>query len=410
MGLMLFLLALAVSANAPVGNPTTTDSTSYDLPRDAAILADPGFKPASLSPEMQLWHDRMLDAMRTSATTIDGRSRSGNLYELGRYLNDYTTALLNALRATGDARFLDRAAQLWDQSRPKLADAWLDGTKDGYVNWLWLQTPGDFHYGKDLHSMDEAMTHGSVAALAYALHQNRNLSSSYASRADFWTDYLEKHFLAKWNKRANGSVAAWESNAGFYKRLTHPRSNQLRIAHYLHRITDKTFYKERAEVIARELCQHMENHPKKPGAYQWKHELDGGGTFQKINYAHYFMNVVIDMHLEGYGLYAQNSEMEKYMRTFRDVVLPKVGHPWSQMAERVDGSGTYSYPLYGLSGFARWDSTGYLLQAAETRYSADKAGYGVAVAAGALLSLSGPTAASAPPLSAPENLRVVTID
>jgi hypothetical protein len=145
---MSFVLALVISAHVPAGNSAAVDSKIYDLPSvsHAAMTADAGFKATNLSPEMQFWHGRMLDAMQTSTTTIDGRSKSGNTYELGRYLNDYTTALLNALRATGDRRFLDRAAQLWDQARVKQADAWLDGTKDGYVNWLWLETPGDFHY------------------------------------------------------------------------------------------------------------------------------------------------------------------------------------------------------------------------------------------------------------------------
>ena len=79
--------------------------------------------------------------MEASRDTVDGRSASRDLYLLGRYVNDYTVALIMALRATGDLQFLDRAAEIWENARATLADEWCDGTTDGYQNWVWLINP-----------------------------------------------------------------------------------------------------------------------------------------------------------------------------------------------------------------------------------------------------------------------------
>ena len=350
------------------------------------LVGDPSFDPNSLSPEMREWYNRLLESMADSQNTVNTRSRSNNLYELGRYVNDYTTALLLALRATGDLQFLDRAAEIWDGAKLDLADAWCDGTTDGYLNWLWLNDTSTSLYCKDTHEMDDSMTHGIVAELAYALHLNRDLDPIYGQKADYWTNHLKNQFLQKWYERDGDALTSWQSG-GLYRRLTHPRANQLRIAYYLYKLTNDPFYLDRANEIAFDLSSKVEINPTTPTAYQWKHQVSGSEQgYQRINYAHYYMNVLLQMHLEGFNVYASDTEMQKYMSTFRDVVFTKFGSPWTSMAYRVDGSESTGTNMYGLTGLARWDTTNTILQIAEAKY--DSGSGGLTIAGGALMALS----------------------
>jgi hypothetical protein len=376
--------------------PTNRQSLAVAGPEPAShqyqgrlpIKGDPQFDKNTLCEGMRSWHDRSWKAIKSSSRLAEKRSKTRNLYILGRYTNDYTTALLLALRATGDLRYLDRAAELWENARLELKDAWTDGTLDGHLNWVWLEKDPS-HHGKDLHAMDEAMAHGAVAALAFALHENREFGEHYAEKADFWRHYLEDHFLSKWNKRAGGRVEAWDSERGFYKRLVHPRANQLRIAYYLYRITDDLFYLERARSIAQDLHMNLEPNPANPRAYRWKHQLRGADHgYQKVNYAHYFMNVVLEMYTEGFAPFASDEEMRRFACTFTEMVLLRDGTVRDKMALRVDGSGNSTFRLFGLSGFARWDPSAALLDIATDKYRADSYGHGVSLAAGALLALS----------------------
>jgi hypothetical protein len=377
-----------VGADEPPAGDDPPGDPPADLPPDPATLSlrgDPTFSVEALTAAERIWYERVQASIDDGWSTITTRAASGDLYELGRNVGDATAALLMALRATGDLTFLDRVAEISDLYREDLADAWLDGTTDGYRNWLWLETPGDPSYGTDNHGMDEAMVHGNVALVAYAFHANRDYASGYADRANFWRHYLEDDFLAKWTAREGGAVAAWDS--GFYQRFTHPRSNQLRVAYYLWLLTGDAFYAERAADIAAELAAHVQANPAVPGAYQWKHELQGSDQgWQKINYAQYFMRVVLEMHHQGFGVYASPTEMSRYTSTFRDVVFTKYGEPYSSMALRVDGSEQDGTSVYGLVGFARWDTSGTLLEVAENNF--EPGSYGLSTAAYALAAIS----------------------
>ncbi|MFQ5719665.1 MAG: hypothetical protein ACE5IK_08945 [Acidobacteriota bacterium] len=368
-------------------------SRAQQAGEDLSPVGDPLFDPNSLSGEMRVWYDRMWESIEASRATVDARSSSRDLYLLGRYVNDYTTALIFALRATGDLRFLDRAAEIWENARATLADEWCDGTTDGYVNWVWLINPDvTSEYCKDTHHMDEAMAHGPVALLAYTLDRNRDLDPAYGEKADFWVSYLETQFLAKWTARAGDPVAAWETGAGFYKRFTHPRANQLRVAYYLHKLTGKPFYLERAGAIDSDLASHLEVNPSVSTALQWKHQVAGTDEgYQKVQYAHYFMNVAMEMNLEGFGSDADAATMAKFASTFRDVVLK----PASSMTERVDGTGSVGRKLYGHSGLGRWDPTHMILDRAEAAYRPGSTG--VNLAGAAMMAVSNRTGAPPPP-------------
>jgi len=379
--LLVFAASMVPVRTEHSANPTT-------------LRGDPNFQLEALSQTMQLWHTRMTDAMNSSRSVIEGSRRftSGDTYKLGRESGNYTAALLLALRGTGDLQFLDRVGELWDLARQDLKDEWCDGTSDGYLNWLWLQSASNYNC-KDIHSMDESMVHGVVALVAHAFHVNRDLKPEYSEKADFWLDYLENHFLAKWTERAGGDpVKAWTTEGtGFFKRLRHPTAHQLRLAHYLYGITGNSFYKERADYILNLLTNNLELNPLVPDAYQWKHQVSGSDNgWQKVNYAQYVLRVFIEMYSEGLDVYSQDSEMTRYMSTLRDVVFTKFGSPWVEMAHRVDGSETTSFKMYGLGAYALWDSTELLAQLSELLYSPDSIGTGVDIAGSMLFVLGHP--------------------
>jgi hypothetical protein len=390
-GLILVLFCLLTVASWPSlcsadGALSAGASSAGD---DLTLRIDPAFTPSRLGPTERAWYDRLLASMSNSRTLIDTRAGEDDLYTLGRSVGDYTASLLLALRATGDRAFLDRVAEISEIYRADLADAWDNGTQDGFVNWRWHEDPASSYYGTDLHQLDETMTHGNVALVAYAFHVNRDVDPSYGEKADFWRGYLENQFLAKWTARAGGDpVAAWDNEGtGLYKRYTHPRANQLRLAYYLWKITGNDFYRQRAEPIATELLAHVQTNPDVPSAYRWKHQVSGSDLgWQQINYAHYFMFPVLEMHLENYLGYASESNMGRYASTFRDVVFGPFGPGYGTMAYRVYGTETAGSEFYEMAGFGRWDQTGSLLNMANSRYLCGLDG--VYISAGALMAVS----------------------
>jgi hypothetical protein len=131
---------------------------------------------------------------------------SGDLYTLGRGLNDYVTALLSAPRATGDLKFLDEVDRLLEIARGRLADA----NGDGFLDWRWLHDPSIWRWrasGK----------WGSVATMARYASAWRdrvwnNGTSSMAERVDgsgTWPKGFAMYnsaSLARWD--STGTIAA----------------------------------------------------------------------------------------------------------------------------------------------------------------------------------------------------------
>lgn len=374
----------------------------------------PAFSRANLPASEQQWYDRLWAHSAGCASTVTTRSLYDDLYTYGRSIGDYNAFMLMGLRATGDRAFLDRVKTVTDSMRTKLRDAddeCVGGTTDGFLNWRWravnmgysCTNTGGF-YGSDWHQLDEAMTHGNMALVAYAFVVNADLDTAYAARAAFWTDYLLHHWEAKWISRAGGdSVKAWMDNAtGMYKHEAHVVANILRAAYYLWKITGNPFYKARADALAAQSAANCVANPNVPTAYSWHHQVDNTDTWQAVNYAAYTSGVFCDLHLDGYTPYATDAEMKRFASTYRDIVLRTSAPGFTLMDPNVYGGGTQisTSPGYGISAFARWDSVGRMLAYATTLAAATPSAssiYTVPVAAGALMAVSTRGAVNAPP-------------
>lgn len=343
--------------------------------------------PLALTPQEQLWYDRLLAAMTGSEVLVNTIMTTGDTYDLGRAGGDYIESLLMAFRATGDVRFLDRVYDLSERARGSLRDAWLDGTTDGYLSWIWLIDPTNAtYYGRDTNWLDESISSGNAALWAWALNANRGLDPRYGVAADFWRNWLENHFLAKWYARAGGDpLVAWNTPyAAFYKPDTEPRSANWRLAHYLWRLTGNTFYRDRETQIVAELAGANHLNPAHPQAYRWTKETNPSSVnWQPVNYANYYMRVVLEMNYEGMPFFSSPVEMKRFAAAFRDVIYASTLPARTTMTNNVNGDGSTGYALYAFNGFATWDTTGFLLNLADQSITGagNYAGGGVSKAA-----------------------------
>ncbi|MFH1018166.1 MAG: hypothetical protein V1798_08300 [Pseudomonadota bacterium] len=395
-----------VSSDTPGGDDPNADTTIPPgaLPTGALSLrGNPSFDAGSLTAEETKWYNRIFDGIDGCRNLIDGYASGsssviegqpvGDVYAIGREVGNYTEALLMALRATGDLRFLDRVYEVSELYRGSLRDAWLDaagGTTDGYTDWLWIADSGNAtFYGKDTNWLDESISSGNVALVAYAMQVNRDLNPKYAASTDFWRDWLENQFLAKWYQRApvnsencnnyaNNMLCAWnEPFAAFYKFDVEPRSSNWRLAYYLWKITGNSFYKDRVDEIVDQLIQAMQVNPNHPTAYRWSWRLDlalaATDGWEDTTHGNYYSRVTMEMSIEGMPFYSDPTEMARFAATYRDVVygpyapdFTQAGSKFTQMAATMNGDdGPVGFAPHANSGFARWDTTGFLMNMAE---------------------------------------------
>jgi hypothetical protein len=334
-----------------------SDSAEPLLRRASSLRGDPNFSASRLPSDVRLWYNRLWLAINGNTyPNPDVAARSGDLYSLGRTLNDYITALLTAFRYTGDLKLLDEVDRVMELARAQLRDT----NKDGYLNWRWLNDPSvTMYYGKDTHKMDEMLTHAMVAAGAYALYVNREYKTSYAQHANFWRDYLENQFLAKWKKRG-----------GLDFELVHPYAHFMRFYYYMYKLTGKDTYLTEANRRATVLDKMMKSRQTTYGtAFTWDHRITDPYGCQPTVYGMLTVSAFQDMWREGFNKYAANSYMKNYASTFRDLVL-KYGI--SKMAGTVCGANSESFGKFMISnlpGLAVWDSTGQILALSKRAYS-----------------------------------------
>jgi len=354
--LVVSLLLLIV----PVYRPAVTAQTHRPL----SLIGDPDFNVSNLSPEMQVWYTRLWAAIRSEDIypDPDKEASSGDLYFMGRPLNLYITALLSAFRATGDLALLDEVDRLMELARAQLADY----NGDGYLNWRYLFGTESIYYGQDTHSMDEMLTHSFIPEVAYVLKSNEQFDPVYGEHAAFWTDYLEKHFLPK-----------WEARGGLEKSLVHPYAHFMRFYYYLYKLTGNLPYLLEAERRATVLNAMMKTQDTSRGeGFVWDHRVIAMGHdalgCQPTVYAVLTVTAFQDLALQGFPPYADDSYMAHYAATFRDQVLI---YGTDELAGDVCGGGEdrkregfEKFLLGGIPGLAAWDDTGALMDVNEEAY------------------------------------------
>lgn len=340
------------------------------------MRGDPNFSSSKLSSETKLWYDRLWAAINNSNQSPNATdlAASNNVYDYARGLNTHITSLLHAFRATGDLRLLDEIDRLTEIMRSKLKDSSIltvGGTKyesDGYLNWIYNR---DNEYkGTDVHEMDDMQAHAMISAVAYAFHVNKDLNSKYQERANFWTNYLKNHFEAKWRARKKKST-------GFpflEKKLTHAYAQWNRYHYYMHKLTGEKGYYDEAVRMAQVIKNGVKTVSTSVGqAAIWDHGMPhiGGSTHgpQPSNYARYTMQAMADLAFEGFNAYAETGFMEKVALTVAGNVLNKAP---SAISDKIDGSGSTSVSIYGISPFtqmALWDKSGLIKTVSSQIYS-----------------------------------------
>lgn len=228
--------ALAIAGLGSCSVPSTRDhaarvalvgeigsNAQRSLPEPAPWLPLRGrtdFEPSDLTPRQRLWYERLRAAIGASRPKMVDRAEGDDVYDFGRWLFQYNSALLVGLRTTGDLRFLDEIDVVGETLRKRLSDGWCGGVArrvhvnaaygtvrepDGYRNFR-LRAESGRDYCRDTGDLNEALTHGHLAMVMYAYHANRDLPSpggvDYEERADFWLDYLRNDFEAKWRERS----------------------------------------------------------------------------------------------------------------------------------------------------------------------------------------------------------------
>lgn len=400
--------------------PTGGDDGSSSPPRgdggrDALSLrGDPAFDAATLPADVRGWYEQLLSDIARPGADLDPMALAArdDVYHYGRTLHSYVQSVLIAFRLSGDLRLLDHVDAIAERMRQELRDGWrdtvdgTDGTRDGYLNWVYrYSTEPDLH-GKDTHQSNEMRTHSMLAAVAVALDTNRDLASpagrDYAASADFWRDYLVNHFEAKWRERRGVPTG--------FPIMTVPHTHTFyswtKWHYYMGQLTGDRAYQAEAERMATVLQGELRpiSTPEGP-AYVWARSvLALGGTGDYLHpttYARYVFGDVVEFHLAGFAWWASAAEVERFARTFTAFVMDRpdplrdggfaadVGggqeqaglwtdDSWSRMT--ADRYRVSSYTLIGA-----WDRTGRIASTTEDIHAALGSRGGTMLAAGALV-------------------------
>lgn len=335
----------------------TTSGQAFGQAQMPAI-GDPAFDKNSLDPEMRQWYDRLWYAIKNPVTdwpNPDSMAIRNDTYTYGRAFNDYVSGLMVAFRATGELALLQEADRLMQLMRAQLSDT----NGDGYLNWIeQFDNSEDGKYiGQDIHQMNESLTHGLVAMMAYVYSENATFSP-FQERADFWIDYMENHFLAKWKDRD-----------GLEKWLLHPYVSLMRMYYYLNQITGKQEYLDNALTRQAKFDSVLTESPDVPGAHIWPHSLKNDHGWQPVNYCHNVIRDAMDLFCQGFGNFASDDFMTGFSISYRELVFTD---GINSMAERIDGSGSRTFLIYDNAGLVRWDNTGRLHQIAIDAFREDR--------------------------------------
>lgn len=268
----------------------------------SGLRADPAFDLSTLPADARLWYERFWSALRSPNIYPNSleAAASGDLYQIGRVVNVHVSTVMQVFRITGDLGLLDEIDRTMQVVRSTLKDT----NGDGYLNWTWLHDPGNSQwYGDDYHTMDEDMTHGLIAAVAWLYQENRDQVSpngvDYSERADFWLGYLQNDFEPKW--RARSKTTGYDY---LYTELMHPYLQTVRYYHYMNLLTGDPGYGTEAQKLADALNSEFLAVPTPNGpAFVWGQGVQGEESyvhyFQPTIYAAYTVQTILELAAEG---------------------------------------------------------------------------------------------------------------
>ena len=355
--------------------PIATDTPSVTLiaptpdnPPDAGDLwafdVNPAFDAAKLPVDQRQQYDWLWDALNNPRQDPSclAAAQSGDLYLIGRTLNECVTSIMSVFRVTGDPALLE-TAKTWMNaalaSRARLVESDPAGGVRYYYNWRWLQDPAYPGYGGDTHQMDSILSGSLLAYFTYALGQLDD--PDYAR----YYDALINNFVWVWDARAE----LGPPEPILLKDLTHPYTAHLRMFHYLYLLTREARWQDKYAEYYAHLFTGDSCDPRLPtfqlradGSYRWDHRVlcyshDLYG-WQSTLYAQATLNALIDLAAEGM---ISDATMQRFMLTFREHVI-RPGNP-PTVSGTVDGSGTGrpgNYVTGNSQLLAMWDPTGII--------------------------------------------------
>ncbi len=357
---------------------------------DLDLRGNPAFDESDLAAGTRVWYDRMLAAMASSKRYPDPvyLASTGDSYQIGRYTGTDVTSLLTVFRFTGDLRLLDDVDASMQAARAELKDD--DG--DGYLNWQWLCDPNETKYYKtDRVVLDELMTAGLVAEVAWAYEHNRDLASpsgvDYGERADFWLDYLQQ-WEAKWRGRDHVPT-------GFPfidKHIIHAWVNLDRYMWYMHRLTGRQDYLDEANRLANVVnTKELRTISTADGTgYAWAvvmtaYEPSSQWWIVGVHYARYTTQVLMDLAFEPFGAFTTDNTLVRIAHSISGKVIdngaldfartiagdqPIAGLIIDPADRRTDAAGWAIYPM---TDYAAFDATGAIADASKQVYANEEA-------------------------------------
>jgi hypothetical protein len=405
-------------APTPAPEPEPTPEPVPPPPSDGTRFApslrgDPNFDATTLTGDMAIWYGRLQSSLSLPNSDLDpmAMAASDDLYTFGRTLHAYVQSVLVVFRLTGDLRLLDHVDAITERMRQDLRDEWRstvdgsDGTRDGYLNWVYRYSNEPDLKGKDTHQSNEMRTHAMLAAVAYALHLNRDLASpggrDYGAHADFWRGYLVHHFEAKWRERRKVPTA--------FPIMTVPHTHSYyawtKWHYYMGRLTGDDRYLTEANRMADVLWGELRSVATPAGtAYVWARSvlaLGGVGDYlHPTTYARYTFGDIVEFHLEGFHRWASEAELPRFTRTFTEFVMdvpdPMSGGFASDVGGGVAKAGLASddswsrmsvnrFRISSYALIAAWDPSDALPTVAADAYATKGASGGAMMAAGSFV-------------------------
>mgnify|MGYP000651205292 CR=1 FL=1 len=361
---------------APAPSPSPgPDATKLGL------RGNPNFSPGSLSAEERKWYNYLWLAIDNSSEPDPVElAKSGDLFAYRGLLQAYVSNLLAAFRVTGDLKLLDKVDEFAQFMQSTLRDS--DG--DGYLNWVDKWSSSSYR-GTDKQMAFDLKAHALVAEIAWALHNNRDLRSpsgiNYGAHADYWKNYLTRHFEAKWRKR-NGKPSGFP----FAEHTTlHTYHSFMKWHHYMGKLTGSRAYTQEAERMANQLWRNefKDIGSKNGTALVWARGVISEGSSVKYLmpevYARFVVQEAVDLHFEGFSYYKSNTNMQKFANTFTGFMID-VGS-YDSFARDIGGgrsrgglaASPSSWPRMNQPRFAMrswallasWDRTGEITRVAE---------------------------------------------